>query len=526
MNKVIRVLLTLLCVAATSRLAYADNSTEFGVEDDLTVLGTGSLTTSDADVEIKGFTVFGATEPNHALNIPMAPGSIYANGYVQISSGMWVAGSSTFTSTVNLPNPSSILISGGDEGQLMTKFGTVMKWTSFSEFVSGDNLGTHVATKTLDMSTFGIIGVSSIIASGYMKMSSATIVNNAGVGGTLDVTGASTLGSTLKVVGDADLDSRLNVDGAATFGSSASSMTVNGQSYFALGSTFAAGAYFTDISSFSDVAKVHFGGGSAYQVLRKKVSGGGMEWMDASALGAGDNLGTHVATKTLDMNTFGIIGVSSIIASGYMKMSSATIVGNAGIGGTLDVTGASTLGGALNVNNAAYFGSVTKSSFSTTGALDMGNNADITLLGTGKVTLPNDPSAATDAANKGYVDSRVGGAGPWTRDNTNNAVKLSTMADSVGIGIAVPLAKLHVSSDAVAGDSLLIVSSGSAVSQQVLTVKGNGNTQIGSAPTGDHAINMAVADGTALSVAGEDIQGKFSAKFYSGANLAAWIKKK
>lgn len=82
--------------------AYAaDNGTEFGIEDDLTVLGTEG-TAVDPDLEVKGFTVFGATQSAPALVIPVAPGNIFANGYVQVSSGMYVAGSSTFTQRVEL----------------------------------------------------------------------------------------------------------------------------------------------------------------------------------------------------------------------------------------------------------------------------------------------------------------------------------------------------------------------------------------------------------------------------------------
>ena len=72
----------------------------------------------------------------------------------------------------------------------------------------GDNLGNHIATTTLNMSDFGLVNVSSIIANGYMTMSSATITQNAGIGGTLGVTG------------DVNLAGKLNVDGTSTFVSS------------------------------------------------------------------------------------------------------------------------------------------------------------------------------------------------------------------------------------------------------------------------------------------------------------------
>ncbi|MBI5743147.1 MAG: hypothetical protein HY952_01225 [Elusimicrobia bacterium] len=96
MRGVYKIAAALLIAASSAGLAYADNDTEFGVEDDLTVLGTGG-SAADPDLEVKGFTVFGATQAAPLLQIPVAPGNIFANGYVQVSSGMYVAGNSTFT---------------------------------------------------------------------------------------------------------------------------------------------------------------------------------------------------------------------------------------------------------------------------------------------------------------------------------------------------------------------------------------------------------------------------------------------
>lgn len=93
MNRIIAAIAIILTAGA---LAYADNDTEFGIEDDLTVLGT-SGSAVDPDMEVKGFTVFGSTQASPLLQIPVAPGNIFANGYVQISSGLYVDGNSTFT---------------------------------------------------------------------------------------------------------------------------------------------------------------------------------------------------------------------------------------------------------------------------------------------------------------------------------------------------------------------------------------------------------------------------------------------
>ena len=84
-------------------LSAADNGTEFYMEDDLTVKGTqGSQT--DPDVEIKGFTVFGSTQSTPALSIPAAPGNVFMNGYVQVSSGMYVAAGTTIAARLSVAN--------------------------------------------------------------------------------------------------------------------------------------------------------------------------------------------------------------------------------------------------------------------------------------------------------------------------------------------------------------------------------------------------------------------------------------
>lgn len=100
-KKAVAGLLAAMALSWAPAVYAADNGTEFGIADDVTVLGTEG-TAVDPDAEIKGFTVFGATQSAPTLIIPVAPGNIFANGYVQISSGMYVAGSSTFTQRVEI----------------------------------------------------------------------------------------------------------------------------------------------------------------------------------------------------------------------------------------------------------------------------------------------------------------------------------------------------------------------------------------------------------------------------------------
>ena len=432
MNKLLTAVLALACLIAPARSVYAqDNNTEFGIADDLTVLGTGGTTTSDPDVEIKGFTVFGSTEADHDLGIPKAPGNIYANGYVQVSSGLYVAGSSTFTARVKLPNATSIFINDGAAGQVMRK----------------------QADGSLTWSDSGSAGLT---------------------------------GTPLRLL-------MIDSDGA---GAAPSLFLQNADD----------GVNATNITMVA---------GSSMTIL---------------GISGGDGLGVTGAVK--------IDGALSVLNGGLTSLS-----------GALTVTGASTLTGALNVDNAAYFGAAaTKSTFTATGDLQMYGGADISLSGDGKITLIAAPNLGTDAANKDYVDSKVGSAvtdGPWTKVMPNT-VKLSTITDNVGIGIAAPVAKLHVSSaSALPGDLLLVVSSGTAASERLLVIKGNGDTGLkgnlaigstysgGAAPADGLAVEGAVAIGTTapdantrMQVTGADAQGAYISKFYSGVKLAAWVKQK
>lgn len=208
-KKLVIAALTAMTLSWTSGAYAADNGTEFGIEDDLSVFGSQG-TALDPDMEVKGFTVFGSTQSAYTGAV-VGAGNVVVNGVLAVSSGAYFVGNSTFTAGVYLPAPTSLYVTGGGDGQVMTKNTATgaMQWADVSSMVSGDNLGNHIATTTLQMGNFGIVNVASITANGYITTySSMTVAGAAGVGGVLNVNG------------DVDLNAKLNVDDAVTFVSS------------------------------------------------------------------------------------------------------------------------------------------------------------------------------------------------------------------------------------------------------------------------------------------------------------------
>ncbi|MBI4349842.1 MAG: hypothetical protein HY550_00230, partial [Elusimicrobia bacterium] len=173
-------LLVLLFVFTFTSTCFSQSQTELGAEDDLTVLGTDGAV-PDPDVEIKGFSVFGST--NVLTHISTAPGNVVINGALEVSSDVYVVGKSTFAGNVYIVGFSSANKFYGDGSSLTG--------------ISGDSLGSHIATATLNMSAFNITGVSTMTvssitttAAGVVFSTHVFIMNgNLGVGTTAPAQG-------------------------------------------------------------------------------------------------------------------------------------------------------------------------------------------------------------------------------------------------------------------------------------------------------------------------------------------------
>jgi len=182
------------------------------------------------------------------------------------------------------------------------------------------------------------------------------------------------------------------------------------------------------ISSFTDRVyipqnKVYINGGSAGQILKKNAAGY-LEWGDAGVGGAGDNLGSHIATKTVDMSGFDLTHITTITYAANVFMSSAPvsqyggvyvstnmwIAGNVYIAGYVQDKG--TDPGSITLYKSDFGKTfVSTGSAATTNyllpsvaAADVGAHFTFVKLGTGKVTV-------TAAAATYIADSGAGTAG-------------------------------------------------------------------------------------------------------------------
>lgn len=130
MKRLLAVVFALACSLTLARSAYAaDNNTEFGVEDDLTVLGTEG-TWSDPDVEIKGFTVFGAN-PSADTYATDSVGSVYIADDLQVQSEVYLTATTRILPGVD--QDTRVLVQDTSGGQL--------KWEFLKNILQGGSTG-------------------------------------------------------------------------------------------------------------------------------------------------------------------------------------------------------------------------------------------------------------------------------------------------------------------------------------------------------------------------------------------------
>ena len=310
--------------------------------------------------------------------------------------------------------------------------------TASNQIVLGTGIDTVVTPGNATVGgTLGVTGATTLagLTAGASTLDSAAITNNATVGGTFAVTGATTLstvtttglatlnsaaitnnatvGGALNVTGITTLTGALNADGGVTT-SSFDSMTTDGtgQSYIAnAGGTVVMGVQ----------------NGTAVTALIIEQTGPAQLWGDllVKQVEGTDNGGNLIVDKNATVGgTLAVTGATTLatLTAGASTLASAAITGNATVGGTLGVTGATTLNGATTVNN----------SLAVNGATTLVGTANINTTGSAATTIGN---SAAPVALTGSTASMTGGSTNLTLNN--NGASFSSAGAPVKVtGIA------------------------------------------------------------------------------------------
>ena len=275
--------------------------------------------------------------------------------------------------------------------------------------------------------------------------------------GTLDVTGATTLGSTLDVTGAANLDSTLTVDGATTINNTldvtgdttlGSDLGVTGtatvgEDLIVTGDATASNVTATgtlDVTGATTLTGALTANGAATftqgaSMNNQKITGvlAGTDGTDAvnknqldavegkiKTYTAGDGIditSDEISVKSADANI--VVDGTGVSLADDINVTSVTTTGAANVGGTLSVAGTTTLTGALTANGAATF---------TQGASM--NNQKITNVLTG--------TADTDAVNVKQLNDAIAtvdgevyteGNGIDINEADNNKISVNVAAD-------------------------------------------------------------------------------------------------
>jgi len=143
----------LLALSLAGRAAFA---AALNALDDLGAYGTNN-TLTDPDFYIRGFSILGSS--NILTHISTGTGNVVINGQLEVSNEVYVVKTATFTGGVYL-GANTLYLGGGSTGQILHKDpGGWLSWTDVASV--SDNLGSHIATATLDMAGNSIINAAS-----------------------------------------------------------------------------------------------------------------------------------------------------------------------------------------------------------------------------------------------------------------------------------------------------------------------------------------------------------------------------
>jgi hypothetical protein len=399
---------TFLGTEATADPVTVNNSTAIGYQAVVTANNQIMLGTVSQYVVIPGtqLNVAGVVAINNATpSTSKTTGALTVVGGVGITENANIGGTLGVTGISTLGSTTRATISAAGVVAITNATTSTSKTTGALTVVGGVGITENANIGgTLDVTGVTTLGTATVSASGVVAINNATtstsintgaltviggvgITENANIGGTLDVTGISTLGSTTGAT--------VSAAGVVAISNATSS---------------------TD--SASGALTVVGGVG----ITENANIGGTLDVTGISTLGS-----TTGATVSAD----GVVAISNATSSTDSASGALTVVGgvgiteNANIGGTLGVTGISTLGSTtgatVSADGVVAISNSTTSTTINTGALtvvggvgitenaNIGGNASITgsLTVTGGLTI-NGVTTTVNTANMSVTDSLVG----------------------------------------------------------------------------------------------------------------------
>ena len=252
----------------------------------------------------------------------------------------------------------------------------------------GSGLDSALQLSTTAVNTTGDFSV------GANKLTVAAASGNTVVGGTLTVTGATSLSGNLAIPGNLSVTGTSTLTGATSV---ASTLAVTGA---------------TSLSSVST---------SGAAVVDTTLNVAGLSTLASLGVTGAATVGTTLGvTGATTLATVGATtaNIATLNVSGVSTLASVGVTGAATVGTTLDVTGAATLSNNLTVTGASNLTTLTVSgAVAANGNTTIGNDAGDTLtINSNAITVPNVSTVAIDPANDKLL----------IQDATDNNVRLVT----------------------------------------------------------------------------------------------------
>ena len=415
--------------------------------------------TLNEEVEVAASSTFKALGPSTLTGTVTAEGGIDVTGgtvNLDVTTGTTLVVDSTQSSSSSTTG--AVTIAGGLGVDQNVHIGGTLNVTGNSTLSGGITFGSNLNVDVMDEATAGlgctiesvllkdgdvVVSNGNFLATDTITQTTAatgvtisntvkatatgtglTVTNNATVGGTLGVTGTSTLG-VVNVSGLASLDGGIDTDGAFTVANGTGNVSTSGT----LGVTGTSTLGVINASGLASLdAGIDVDGAFTVADTTGNVSTSGtlgvtgtstLGVINASGLASLDagidvDGAFTVANTTGNVSTSGTLGVTGtstlaqIDASGTINADGAgtglAVDNNATVGGTLTVTGATALNGGITVDSTAFTVADTSGNVATAGTLDVTGTSTVAQVdASGFVTV-----TATATANTLGTGVRIG----------------------------------------------------------------------------------------------------------------------